>query len=61
MGWIPSWAVHSLSLMSEFPMEVRGKIEEAEENGNHIRSPTVSTNMDPWELSEAKPPTKEHT
>ena len=41
--------------------EVRGKIEGAEGDGNPIGSPTVSTNLDPWELPEKEPPTKEHT
>ena len=36
-------------------------IESAEWNGNLIGRPTLSTNPDPWELPETKPPTKEHT
>jgi hypothetical protein len=40
---------------------VRGRIEGAEGDGNPIGRPTVSTNLDPRELSETKPPTKEHT
>jgi hypothetical protein len=40
---------------------VRGRIEGTEGDGNPIGRPTVSTNLDPWELPETKPPTKEHT
>jgi len=36
-------------------MDVRGRIEEFEVDGNPTRRTTVSTNQDPWEL-----PTKEH-
>ena len=36
---------------------VRAKIEGAEGDGNLIRRPTVSTNLDPWELPETEPPT----
>jgi hypothetical protein len=39
---------------------VTGWIEGAEGNCNYIGRPTVSTNQDPWELPETKPPTKEH-
>jgi hypothetical protein len=35
-------------------------LEEAEE-GNPIRRPTVLTNLDPWDLSETGPPTRQHT
>ena len=40
---------------------VRERIEGAEGNGNLIRRPVVLTNLDPWELPETEPPTKEHT
>jgi hypothetical protein len=40
---------------------VRGRIEGAEADGNPIGRPTVSTNLEHWELSETKPPTKVHT
>ena len=40
---------------------VRGRTEGAEGDGNPIARPTVSTNQNPWELSETKQPTKEHT
>ena len=30
-------------------------------DGNPTRRPTVSTNLDPWELSETEPANKEHT
>ena len=42
-------------------MEELGEIEGAEGDGNPIGRPTVSTNLNPWELPETKPPTKEHT
>jgi hypothetical protein len=37
------------------------RIEGTEWDGNPIKRPIVSTNMDPWELLEIKPPTEEHT
>jgi len=40
---------------------VRGKTDGAEGNHNPIGSTTVSTNLDPLELTEAKSPTKKHT
>ena len=40
---------------------VRGRIEEAEGDGNSIERPTVSANPDHWELPETEPSTKEHT
>ena len=40
--------------------ELKG-IQETEGDCNPIGRPTVSTNLDPWELPETKPPTKEHT
>jgi hypothetical protein len=40
---------------------VRGKIEGAEVAGNPIGRTTLSTNPDPSELPETKPPTKEYT
>jgi hypothetical protein len=39
----------------------RGRIEGAEGDGNHIGRPTVSSNLDPWELPETEPPTKDPT
>jgi hypothetical protein len=38
---------------------VRGRTEETEEDGNPIERPTVSVNLDSWELPETEPPTKE--
>jgi hypothetical protein len=35
--------------------------EEPEQDGNPTGRPTVSTNVDPWEISETKPRTNEHT
>jgi hypothetical protein len=37
---------------------VRGRIEGTEGNGIPTRRTTVSTNLDSWELTEIKPPTK---
>ena len=51
----------SIGQRSGMTKEVRGKIEGAEGDGNPIGRPTVSTNLDPWELPETEPPTKEHT
>ena len=39
---------------------VKGMIEGAEKDGNPIGRTTVSTNLDPWELPDTEPPTKEH-
>jgi hypothetical protein len=40
---------------------VRGGVEGAEGDGNPIGRPRLSTNLDPQELPETKPPTREHT
>jgi hypothetical protein len=40
---------------------VRGRTEGTKGDGNPIGRPTVSTNLDPSEFTEIKPPTKEHT
>ena len=40
---------------------VRGRIEGTEKDDNLVGKPTVSTNLDPLELPETKPPTKKHT
>jgi len=40
---------------------VREQLEEAEEEGNRIRGPTVSINLDPWNLSATETPTRQHT
>jgi hypothetical protein len=45
-------------------MEIRdsyGRAEDPERDKNSMGRPTESTNLDPWELSETEPPTKEHT
>jgi hypothetical protein len=39
----------------------RRRIEDPQGYGNPTGRPTVSTNLDPWELLETEPPTKEHT
>jgi hypothetical protein len=40
--------------------EFGGKIEGPEQDRNSTGRPTESTNMDPWGISEAEPPTKEY-
>ena len=40
---------------------IREKLEEAEEEGEPIGGPAVSNNLDPWDLSDNGPPTKQHT
>jgi hypothetical protein len=40
---------------------VRERTERTERNSNPIGRPTVSPNLDLWELSETEPSTKEHT
>ena len=40
---------------------IREKLEEAEEEGDPIGRPAVSTNPDPRELPETEPPTRKHT
>jgi hypothetical protein len=40
---------------------MRGKLEKAEEEGDLIRRPIVSKNLDPWDLSDTEPPTRQHT
>ena len=39
--------------------QVRGRIEGTEGDDNPIGRPTVSANLNLWELPETKPPTKE--
>ena len=40
---------------------IREKLEEAEEEGNPVRRPAVSTNLDPRGLSDTELPTRQHT
>ena len=40
---------------------VRKRLEETEEEVDFIRKPTVSTNPDPWNLSDTEPPTRQQT
>jgi hypothetical protein len=40
---------------------IREKLENAEEEGNPIGRPAVSTNMDPWDCSDTEPQTRQHT
>jgi hypothetical protein len=37
------------------------KMEEAEKEGNSIGRPIISTNLDPWGLSDSEPPTRQNT
>jgi hypothetical protein len=39
----------------------RGRIKGAEGDSNPIGRPTVPTNLEPWELPETMPPTKDQT
>jgi hypothetical protein len=39
---------------------MRGRIEEAEGDGNPIGRPAVSTNPDTWELPKSEPPARKH-
>ena len=36
-------------------------MEEAEEEGDPIRRPAVSTNLDSWDLTDTETPTRQHT
>jgi hypothetical protein len=40
---------------------MREKLEEAEEEGDPVGGPAVSINLDPWDLSNTGPPTRQHT
>ena len=40
---------------------IREKLEEAEEEGNSIRRPAVSPNLDLQDVSDTEPPTRQHT
>jgi hypothetical protein len=39
-------------------VRVRGRIKRGEGSGNHIARLRVSTNLEPWEISESKSPSK---
>ena len=39
----------------------RKMLKEAEEEGDSIGRPAVSTNLDPQDLSDTEPPTRQHT
>jgi hypothetical protein len=41
--------------------KVGGRNERSEEDDNHIRGPTVSNNLETWELPKTNTPTKGHT
>jgi hypothetical protein len=49
------------TVVRDFYGRVRGRIEGTEGDGNPIGRPTVSIYLDPEELPETEPPTKEHT
>jgi hypothetical protein len=40
---------------------IREKLGEAEEEGNPVGGPTISTNLDPRDLSDTGPPTRQYT
>jgi hypothetical protein len=40
---------------------IRGKLEEAEEEGNFVLGQAVSINLDPRDLSDTLPLTRQHT
>jgi hypothetical protein len=40
---------------------IREKLKEAEEMGDPEGGPAVSINLDPWDLSNIKPPNSQHT
>jgi hypothetical protein len=40
---------------------IRERVKEAEEEGDPIRGPRVSINLDPWDLSNTGPPTRQNT
>ena len=50
-----------LTEVSDPYVRIRRRIEGTGGDGNCIGRPTVSTNLDPWELPGTKPPTKEYT
>ena len=37
---------------------IGGRLQESEEEGNHIGWPVVSTNLEPWDLSDTESPTR---
>jgi hypothetical protein len=39
---------------------IRENLEEAKEEGDPVERPAVSINMDPWDLSDTEPPTRQH-
>ena len=40
---------------------IKERLEEAEEEDDPIRRPTLSTNLDSWDLSDPQPPRRQHT
>ena len=40
---------------------IRERLEEAEEEGNSTGRPAFSTNLDPWELPDTGPPSRQQT
>jgi hypothetical protein len=45
-------------VVKDYYGRIRGRTEGTERNGNPIRTATVSSNLEPLELPETKPPTK---
>jgi len=43
------------------PQRTEGKLEEAEEEGSPMGRPAVSTDLDPQDLSDTEPPSRQHT
>ena len=42
-------------------VELREKLDGAEEESDFVGRPAVSTNLDPYDLSDTVPPTRQHT
>jgi hypothetical protein len=40
---------------------IRERLEDAKEEDDPIGRPAVSTNLEPWDLSDTEPPTRQHT
>ena len=56
---IPS-AKHGMEVRDPYG-RVRARIEGTEADDNTTGRPTVSSNLDPWKLTETESPTEEHT
>jgi hypothetical protein len=40
---------------------IRERLKEAKERGNPVGGPAVSINLDRWDLSNTRPPNRQHT